>query len=410
MENKVFWVWLQSRIGFSEYYSEVMKIFGSPEAIYNADEQELKGYDFLHNRKSLRDKLLDKSLSQAEETVMLCRKYGIHIVTPDCDAFPRALRNIPKPPVVLYVRGELDCLNAALPVAVIGSRTPCKYGEESARKIVTDLVKNDAVIVSGGALGIDSVAHTAAIEGGGKTLLVMGCGHGDGYLPENSELRKSVYHHGALISEYPPYTQVTPGSFPMRNRIISALSKAVVIIEAAQYSGTFSTAKHAMKQGRPLYVLPGDINSGNFAGSNELITEGATPVFSAEDILSSLEGRSRHKEAAYPKTNDPFENINEPSEFSKKNKAKRTRKSTKKKADMVSKEEIEKNILSEPKNLPETISKNAEMVYNLISDGKCTMDEIASISDLFPAKILAAITELELEGLVSREADSFILK
>ena len=218
----------------------------------------------------------------------LCSKHGIYIVTPDSKEFPESLKLIGKPPMVLYVRGDIECLNPKLPVAVIGSRTPCKYGEESARKIVTELVGSCAVIVSGGALGIDSVAHRSAIEAGGKTVLVMGCGHGVGYLPENSDLRKSVYHHGALVSEYPPYTSVSQGSFPLRNRIISGLSKAVVIIEAAQFSGTFSTAKYAIKQDKPLYVLPGDIDSGNFDGSNQLITEGANPIFSAYDIPSSL--------------------------------------------------------------------------------------------------------------------------
>jgi predicted Rossmann fold nucleotide-binding protein DprA/Smf involved in DNA uptake len=121
------------------------------------------------------------------------------------------------------------------------------------------------------------------MDSGGKTLLVMGCGHGNGYLPENSDLRKRVASNGALISEYPPFSPVTRSSFPERNRIISALSKGVVIVEAAERSGTISTANWALKQGRDLFVLPGDIESGNFTGSNKLITEGATAVFSGDD-------------------------------------------------------------------------------------------------------------------------------
>lgn len=409
MKNKVFWVWLQKRVGFAGDYKEIIEHFGTPEAIYNATEDELKSCDFLKHKKALREKILDGDLSEAEDTVELCNKHRIHIVTPDCEIFPEPLKHIPNPPMVLYVRGDIDYLNAEFPVAVIGSRTPCKYGEESARKIVTELVKSSAVIVSGGALGIDSVAHASAIDGGGKTLLVMGCGHGDGYLPENSELRKDVYHHGALISEYPPYTKVYQGSFPLRNRIISGLSKAVVIIEAAQYSGTFSTAKYAMKQGKPLFVLPGDIESGNFAGSNQLITDGATPIFSAKDILSSLNGDKHSREPAILKTNEPFANINEPSEFSKKNKVKRKRKTSEKVTAADKEYKNEKNIEVTVKKLPETISKNAEIVYNLMSDGKCTMDEIANNSELLPAKILAALTELELEGLIRKTADAYSL-
>ena len=406
MENKVFWVWLQSHIGFANPYKEIIDHFGTPEAVYNATEKELKECEFLKGKRVLPKKLLDRDLSEAQKTVELCSKHRIHVITPDSEYFPESLKHIPNPPAVLYVRGDIECLKAELPVAVIGSRTPCRYGEESARKIVTELVASSAVIVSGGALGIDSVAHRSAIDGGGKTLLVMGCGHGDRYLPENSELRKDVYLHGALISEYPPYTQVYQGSFPLRNRIISGLSKAVVIIEAAQYSGTFSTAKYAMKQGKALYVLPGDIESGNFAGSNQLITEGANPFFSANDIISSLRGEKRGKEPAKPKTNEPFAKINEPSSFSKRNKTKRVKRSVKQDAKP---ENDEKNTEREVKKLPETISKSAEIVYNLMSDGKCTMDEIANSSELTSAKILAALTELELEGIIRKTADAYSL-
>lgn len=405
MDNKVFWVWFQKRIGFAGAYAEIIEYFGTPEAVYNATEAELKDSEYLNRRKSVREKLLDKDITEAQNTVELCNKHGIFIVTPDSKWFPEGLKHISNPPMVLYVRGDIECLNPVFPVAVIGSRTPCKYGEESARKIVTELVGSSAVIVSGGALGIDSVAHRSAIEGGGKTVLVMGCGHGDGYLPENSELRKSVYHNGALVSEYPPYTQVYPGSFPLRNRIISGLSRAVVIIEAAQYSGTFSTAKYAMKQSKPLFVLPGDIESGNFDGSNQLITEGATAIFSAKDILVSLGLREKIKEVPKQKNYDAFSGVTVPSEFSKKTKSKKAKKN---KAKEILSETEEKSV-QKVKNLPESISKNAEMVYNLMSDGKCTMDEIANSSELTPSKILAALTELELEGVIRKTADAYSL-
>ena len=405
MNNKVLWVWLQKCVGFAGDYKELIEHFGTPGAVYNATEDELKSCKFLKCKKSLREKLLDGDLSEAEGIVELCNKHHIHIVTPDSEKFPEPLKRIDKPPMVLYVRGDIDCLNAEFPVAVIGSRTPCKYGEESARKIVSGLVESSAVIVSGGALGIDSVAHTSAIDNSGKTLLVMGCGHGDGYLPENSELRKNVYRHGALVSEYPPYTQVYQGSFPLRNRIISGLSRAVVIIEAAQYSGTFSTAKHAMKQGKPLFVLPGDIESGNFDGSNQLITEGAAPIFSANDILYSLGMEKKIKETPKLKTDDAFSNVNEPSVFSKKSRSKRVKKVPEKEVLPKKEEKTEAKI----KKLPETVSKNAEIVYNLISDGKCTTDEIANSSDIPPSRILAALTELELEGVIRKTADAYSL-
>ena len=411
MNDKKYWVWLQNCVGYATDFAEILDHFGSPEAVFRASTDELMECRYVSRRKALQKKIAEHDIKHAEEIVQTCSKHNIHIVTYDSDEYPCALRGIINPPMILYVRGDVDCLSADFTVAVIGSRTPCKYGEESARKIVSGLVSDyNAVIVSGGALGIDSVSHLSAINRNGKTVLVMGCGHGDGYLPENSELRKSVFMHGgALVSEYPPYFSPYQGSFPDRNRIISGLSRAVVIVEAAERSGTFSTARHAMKQNRSVYVLPGDIDSGNFAGSNQLITEGATPIFSADDVVAELVGIKRKRESVLVKSNTPFSNIGEASEYSKKNKNKAAKKQRSVHEEKEKAADAEKNIEKVKKNLPETISKNAETVYNLMSDGKCTLDELVSSSELLPAKILAALTELELEGIAEKTADAYRL-
>lgn len=408
MNDKVYWVWLQSCIGYAKSFWEILDHFGTPDAVYNASDEELNELEYLSRRKSIRKRIDEHNLEEALDTVEICAKHKIHIVTFNSEFYPASLKKISNPPMVLYVRGDLQCLSAEFPVAVIGSRTPCDYGVECAERIVSQLVIDyGATIVSGGAIGIDSVAHSSAINSGGKTLHISGCGHGNGYLPENSELRKNVFAHGALISEYPPYTSPSHQSFPLRNRIISGLSKAVVIVEAGERSGTFSTAKHAIKQGRPLFVLPGDINSGNFAGSNQLIVEGATAVFSAIDIISKLDGVKRKTPCSHPKTNTPFDNINEKAEQPQKKRRKNKKKSEE--ADITFDSDIsaEKNITVIKKILPETISKNAEMVYNLMSEGKCTLDELANSCDLFPAKILAALTELELEGYAEKTTDAY---
>ena len=348
-------------------------------------------------------RIKDEDIEKYYDTYDFCRKHRIHIITPDSKFYPEKLLEIENFPLALYVRGDYTCLNAENALGVIGSRTPSQYGEEATETIVSQLCDNGVLIVSGGALGIDSIAHRTAIECGGKTVLVMGCGHGSGYLPENSALRRRVAENGALITEYPPYFNVTPGTFPQRNRIISGMTSGVVIAEAAKISGTFSTARHAIKQGRDLFVLPGDIKSGNYEGSNQLITEGAKPVFSAKDIIPW----AKIKKISEPKTGKPFENIDlEASSYKKRGK--------KKSSDEVKTETIiekeEKIIQKNEKITPETISKNAEIVYNIMSDGVCDSDGIIRESGLEVRKVLSALTELEMNGIILKvSSDSYRL-
>lgn len=399
-DNTVYWVWLQQRLGSAYEVKEILSHFGSAREIFYAEDEELRDCSFLLHRNATRRKLLEKDLAGAESIIGECKKYKIHIITPESEFYPPALLDIRDYPLVLYVRGDVAAMQKKPAFSVIGSRTPSKYGEEAAREIVKGLVSSeDALIVSGGALGIDSVAHKTALECGGKTLLVMGCGHGTNYLSENSELRKEVHKHGALVTEYPPFTQVGAKTFPQRNRIVSALSKAVVIIEAASRSGTFSTAKHALKQGRELFVLPGDIVSGNFDGSNQLLSEGAKPVFSHLDILSFFNPEKYRRIEVLNKSGNPFPKIDEDSEFSKKTGNKKAEKQ-KKFILQEKSEEIKENI---KKFAPESISKKAEIVYNIMSDGAATLDEIAVGTTLETRKVLAALTELELEGIISSD-------
>lgn len=397
--SAIYWMWLQSGIGQAAKVRPIFENFNDAEDFYRAGDTVWKKY--VKSPAKL-EKLKKNKPEDFEKQIEFCAKHKIHILCPDSKYYPEQLFEIENYPLVLYIRGDYRILNNSKIISVIGSRTPCKYGEKAAEKIVSRLVAYDYLIVSGGALGIDSVAHKTAIESGGKTVLVMGCGHGSGYLPENSVLRKLVAQNGALISEYPPRHPVTQASFPYRNRIISALSKGVVIVEAADPSGTFSTANHALDQNKDVFVLPGDIDSGNFDGSNRLITEGANPVFSGEDILlyyGDLDGKSRNKPA---KNGKAFENIDIDSEFSKKN-----RKNYKKKIDVLKKidfksipdgDEITEKYEKSEKNCPEGISKNAVIVYNIMSTDIRSVDEISRKSGLDIRKVLVALTELEMVG------------
>lgn len=407
MDKKLYWLWLQSRLGAAYNVKELFKHFDSPKEIFDADEETLKSCLFLKNRPGIKKRLIDKSTEDAQKIMSDCNKYRIHILTPDDEEYPQALFDIDNYPLVLYVRGDIGVLNSSFCVSVIGTREPCGYGENAARAIVSGLVKHkNALIVSGGALGIDSIAHKTAIESGGKTVLVMGCGHGNNYLMRNSVLRKSVSQNGALITEYPPLSPVEEKTFPQRNRIISAISKGVVIIEAANKSGTFSTAKYAMKQGRDLFVLPGDIVSGNFDGSNQLISEGARPVFSHTDILSYYFPGSYKREEILKKNGNTFPLIDVDSDFSSKSDLKKEDKHK----TVTNTEIIEEKKKKTRKILPDTISKNAEIVYNIMSNGVLSFDELEIKSDLETRKLLSALTELELEGLITADGpDRYII-
>lgn len=404
MDKRLYWLWLQYVIKPAGDTKALLEVYGTAEAFYNCGEEEWKLYFQSIHKKGPVARYALKNPQDFIEIVDFCDKHALHIITPDSDYYPKNLLDIENYPLVLFVRGDYTCLNNDKTIAVIGSRIPCVYGENAAKNIVGTLSENGALVVSGGALGIDSIAHKASIDHGGKTVLVMGCGHGYDYLRENAELRKSVTRHGACISEYPPLSPVTQNSFPDRNRIISGMSKAVVIIEAAERSGTFNTANHAKMQDRELFVLPGDIDSGNFAGSNQLINEGATPIFSGENVLVRLGFMESGDETVVEKTGKAFEHIDEKS-LEGKNQKKKTKKIKK-----LTHEENrhDEKIQEKPeniiKNLPAGISKNAEIVYNIMSDGTNELDDIKRKAQLEVRQILVALTELEILGFAEAYA------
>ena len=395
MENEVYWIWLQQCWGYAKKIDGFRSEFIVAKNVFDATDKEIKSVF----RGKASQELIKRDLTKAKEIYDFCKEHKIHIVTPESEFYPDKLLEIPDFPLVLYVRGDARVLDSKPSVAVIGSRTCSAYGEDVARDVVSVLAQNGVVVVSGGAVGIDSVAHRTSIENGGKTVLVMGCGHGYGYLPENSELRKAVAQNGALITEYPPFYPVTHGSFPMRNRIISGMSDGVVIIEAAERSGTLNTKNHALKQGRKVFALPGDTKSGNFDGSNQLITEGANAIFSGEDILVHYGIITEKKAVHSEKTGEPFSNIGEKGESAQIRKRKTTKK---KKETEVSELIAEEKVTEIVKNPPEGISKNAEIVYNVMSEGICELDEITRKSTLDIQLVLGAISELEIFGAVQK--------
>ncbi len=212
---------------------------------------------------------------------------GISIVISDDDNYPNRLKEIDQPPPVLYVRGEIveDDFWA---VAIVGTRRVTAYGRQVADELATYLAQNGITVISGMARGVDAIAHQAAIRAGGRTLAVLGCGVDRIYPPEHRSLADQIINQGAMLSDYAPGTPPDSSNFPPRNRIISGLSMAVVIVEAAETSGALITANFAADQGRDVFAVPGNIYAPQSKGTNRLIQQGAHPLLSGRDLLDNL--------------------------------------------------------------------------------------------------------------------------
>ena len=261
--------------------------FDSPETIFNKPSSELRktGLFSEESIKQIRDPDL---LRQAEEQLSLAQAHNIRIFTLQDSDYPQILREIFAPPPVLYAKGQFDVFSKHS-IAVVGMRQPGTYGRNATPHIVEGLAKNNIAVISGLALGIDSIAHKACLEHGGKTVAVLGSGVDKLYPAANRNLAAQIEAGGAIISEFPLGTSPLSYNFPRRNRIISGLSAGVLVVEAGKKSGSLITAHYALQQGRDVFAVPGSIFSDKSEGTLNLIRNGAIPVQSAQDILDSIE-------------------------------------------------------------------------------------------------------------------------
>lgn len=208
-----------------------------------------------------------------------------HLISLQCADYPALLTHIPDPPLMLWVRGDPALLDQSQ-VGVVGSRSASLSARRHARAIGRGISDAGLAVTSGGAAGIDACAHEGALEARGNTLAILGCGVDRVYPRQNAKLFTSIARQGALVSEYPLGTQPKAGHFPRRNRIISGLSDAIVVVEAAENSGSLITADHALEQGRDVFALPGDIGNPNTAGCHRLIQDGARLLTGVDDLLA----------------------------------------------------------------------------------------------------------------------------
>jgi len=223
-----------------------------------------------------------------DKDLALIDKYRITVITYESPDYPALLRETHDHPAVLYVRGRLDAADADS-VAVVGTRKATSYGRQVTEDIVTSLAINGITIISGLARGIDTIAHRAALEAHGRTIAVFACGLDIVYPPENVKLARDILERGALISEHPLGTKPKPENFPRRNRILSGLSRGVLVVESGEKGGALITAGFALDQNREVFAVPGSILSGMSRGPNRLIQEGAKLVRNHLDILEELQ-------------------------------------------------------------------------------------------------------------------------
>ncbi len=364
-------VWFNEVMGAGNVRSKsALEYFGTARNIYNASFTERVGCGIF--TKTELSKLAKVPLSRANDIIKDCINSEIDIIGITDERYPTCLSCINNPPIVLYVKGEFPDFNNTPAITVVGPRKVSEYGKKAAYSLSYRLARSGFIVVSGGALGSDTYVHAGALKSEGITVLVMGCGINADYLQQNKPLRDEVANKGCLISEVSPRSSTTKFSFPIRNRIMSALSLGTVVVEAPVRSGSLITARLASEQGRDVFVIPGAPDKEEYKGSNALLRDGAKAIVDLSDIFGEYITRFPDKiniEKAYDKK--IIENS-------------------------ITEKPIVKNI---SKNFKVSLSKEAKIVYNCIDKQKFIPDEICN-TGLSSNELLSALTELEMEMLI----------
>lgn len=294
--DEFYWIGLKAVPGIGNVtFRRLLERFGSPCDALSAPAGELAGI------RGMTPAIIDAMGSGAwqrfaEDECGRLRASGARLITFTAADYPKSLFEIPDPPPLLYVRGELR--STAPAIAIVGSRRATAYGLLSTGRLAEALARHGVTVVSGMARGVDTAAHKGALQGGGPTTGVLGCGIDRVYPPENGKLFDEMAERGALVSEFPLGTLPLAENFPRRNRIISGLSRGVLVVEATENSGSLITAQYALEHGRDVFAVPGNITFATSRGTNRLIKQGAKLVDCVEDILEELPGHADTTDAA----------------------------------------------------------------------------------------------------------------
>jgi DNA processing protein len=342
---------------------KLLEVFETPERVLSAKRSELRVVDGIGNEVAEQIANWESTVDLAAELGRIC-EFGAEVITAQSPNYPRQLREIHAPPIVLYVWGELTERDQHA-IGVIGSRRTSHYGAECAKKLSYQLAYSGLTVISGLARGIDTAAHQGALAAKGRTIAVIGAGLTKLYPPENAALADKIRSgNGAVVSEFSMAVEPDRQTFPMRNRIISGWSHGILVVEAGLNSGALITASQAIEQGRSVYAVPGHINAPTAHGSNRLIQQGAKLVMDASDILDDLQILLPEKQKLPEASARP---------------------------------------------LPE-LTTDERLVYDAIRPTETPIDQIAASSELPAATVSSALLRLELKRLVKQLPGKYFVK
>lgn len=385
-----YWVWLSGIKGLSKRLKlRLLEHFGTPENIYYADAE-----DYLHVEDmtvKAAEVLRDKGTEGADRVLGDCERLGLRIVTMQDADYPVRLRNIYEPPCLLYIKGRLPVIDEEVAVAMVGTRDATPYGRETAGRLAFELAKQGALIVSGGAYGIDTEAHCGALRAGAKTVALLGCGLDIVYPRENEQLFQDIAAAGALVSEYPPGTPVKPDHFPVRNRIISGLCLATVVVEAPERSGALITAHTALEQGRDVFAVPGPIYARESRGCNRLIADGAAAlVMDSGSILEEYAAKYPHKLHCG--------RIEVPRTLGYRERQERAE------AKVLQREQKQKAVTLDIRAGNRELTDDEVRILRTLKNCDMQVDDLIEAAGLPTRRVLSALTLMEIEGYVTQSS------
>ena len=388
-ENLRYWLWMQRALGEGAHIKRILDDFGSAKGLYNSNILEWRMSPALTAKQI--NRLEQTDINSVDEIIYTCENNGWSIIDYDDSRYPIRLKEICNPPCVLYVDGDLPDIDSLAVIGIVGTRKASEYSVKVSHIMSRGITECGALVVSGGALGVDTAAHKGALMAGGKTIAVLGCGLGAGYLNENKSLRQVIKNNGALVTEYPPFTKASRTTFPMRNRIISGLSVGVLVVEAGVKSGSLITANFALEQGRDVFAVPASVLSVDYAGTNKLIDDGAMVATKPQQIVSVYAekfrtidmSRVRSIEELMTDESDKSANIS-PAD------------------DKLSFERLEENRSKRLENESKALKLTGDLkaVYECLDDCFVHIDTIIDKTGLSSQRVMASVTQLEIMGLV----------
>lgn len=406
------WIWLAHRPSVTDRMKvELLQHFSDPEDVFYADSDAFRYVEGL--TQEAREALADKDLGQAKKILAICQNRNLHLLTYRDAAYPLRLKNISDPPILLYYKGTLPDLDGSPVIGIVGTRKASVYGLQTAKRLGYQIGRCGGMVVSGMALGIDSMAMAGAMAADQSVVGVLGCGVDVVYPTSNRSLFADVERYGCILSEFAPGTPPVKWNFPKRNRIISGLSCGVLVVEAPEKSGALITARQAADQGRDVFVVPGNIDVPSCTGSNRLLRDGALAVSSGWDVLSeykALYPDKIHKDTTASLQTAYSDEVRRAAEEEEKTPAKVAQdpRIPEKKENLkqeLKKKSIDKEASSPYIDLNDILPKLSEEEKTFVltlQNGEKLVDAVIAETGMTTGKVLALMTMLELKGVIRR--------